>query len=868
MFDAIIFGRTVDGKEIKPDLMRQIPRADKSLGRTHHTHDFTFVHCFERVNIEVGSRLHFGHNNCVSLHGDEVNLVASHTPIALHNSPPVGNEGVDGNVFAPLSEVIVLCHNSNVLMLKYKISVFFFDSEKFFSILLIFASGVFRYFEKQSAALHSPDCMEEIEFVITELVYESPDSDWRVFKAQTRPERKSISVTGNLAALAPGTFVHALGRLNNETKYGLQLKVHKYTEIPVPDEDSLIDFLSSRLIEGIGPATARRIVEHFGSDTVNILDSDIERLAEIGGIGASRRRKIARSWEAARGHRKAVSFLQSLGLGDKMAVKVYNILGNNTISLIKDNPYCLAEKIDGIGFTTADSIAVRLGIAHDNPHRCRCAVLFLLHRFAEDGHVYAEKEDFITHAAKFAGVSRELINEACDRLAAEKQVVTEDSHLYLSLYYACECGSARRLCRLLNSPAPSGSDKAEAPPKAPEGMAYDELQQLAIDRAENEKVLVLTGGPGTGKTTTVKGIIAAYKARKMKVLLAAPTGRAAKRLSEATDMDARTIHRLLEYTMSEGFTRNKDNQLEGDALIVDECSMIDLVLFYQLLQAVPSHMRLILAGDVDQLPSVGAGNVLADLINSGVVPVVRLNRIFRQAMHSHIVTNAHAINAGHFPDISNGRDSDFFFMRVADETEIGPTICSLVRDRLSNTYSVEPEQIQVLSPMTRGGAGTQTLNSMLQEALNPSGAPVRKVGADFRTGDKVMQTRNNYEKNVFNGDIGVIVSDGGRKSALQVQFDGRRVEYSAEEADDLTLAYAVTVHKSQGSEFPIVILPVVMSHRIMLQRNLIYTGITRAKRICVLVGSVEALSYAIDNRPVARRNSALDNRLAKLHSEC
>jgi exodeoxyribonuclease V alpha subunit len=387
------------------------------------------------------------------------------------------------------------------------------------------------------------------------------------------------------------------------------------------------------------------------------------------------------------------------------------------------------------------------------------------------------------------------------------------------------------------------------------------VQKAAIQKALDSKVMVLTGGPGTGKTTTTQGIIEAYKARGMKIILAAPTGRAAKRMTEATGMEAKTIHRLLEYNPQDGYKRNDENPLEGDALIVDECSMIDIMLFYNLMKAIPTGMRLILVGDIDQLPSVGAGNVLRDIIDSEEIPVVRLTRIFRQAQSSRIVMNAHAINAGHFPNISNGQQTDFFFINAEDAATIPNTIVGLVRDRLPKAYKFQAKEIQVLTPMQRGEVGAANLNVLLQSALNPSGASLTRAGYQYRKGDKVMQIRNNYDKNVFNGDIGYITAVDENERTLQVTFDEKVVDYDVTELDELVLAYAITIHKSQGSEFPIVIIPVTMKHFVMLQRNLIYTGITRAKKICVLVGTTKALGYAIRNNPVCDRNTMLKERL-------
>ena len=449
-----------------------------------------------------------------------------------------------------------------------------------------------------------------------------------------------------------------------------------------------------------------------------------------------------------------------------------------------------------------------------------------------------------------------------------KDLIADNDVLYLPPFYHAENGSARRLTTLLSESLFSDMAAEEAVPYGNQpdrvdngGIVYDEVQQADIHQALESKVMVLTGGPGTGKTTTTQGIIAAFKARHMSILLAAPTGRAAKRMTEATGMEAKTIHRLLEYNPMDGYKRNDENPLEGDALIVDECSMIDIMLFYNLMKAIPSKMRLILVGDIDQLPSVGAGNVLRDIIDSQRIPVVRLTRIFRQAQTSRIVMNAHAINAGRFPNISNGKDTDFFFINVDDAEAIPQLIVGLVRDRLSKAYGYNPKEIQVLTPMQRGNVGAGNLNTQLQNALNPSGESLTRGGYTFRRGDKVMQIRNNYDKNVFNGDIGYVNAVDTTERTLTVIYDGRLVEYDVSELDELTLAYAVTIHKSQGSEFPVVVIPVTMKHYVMLQRNLIYTGITRAKKICVLVGTTKALAYAIHNQTVSRRNTKLKERL-------
>ena len=468
--------------------------------------------------------------------------------------------------------------------------------------------------------------------------------------------------------------------------------------------------------------------------------------------------------------------------------------------------------------------------------------------------------------------ARQLLeaDEECIRTAMTHAIETEDlmldgTGIYLPPFYYAECGTANRLSTLVHTKEVGSIFTARfdlAKLQSETGIEYDEVQVEAIRQAIASKVMVLTGGPGTGKTTTTKAIIAALQSAGMRILLAAPTGRAAKRMSEATGMEAKTIHRLLEYNPQDGYKRNDENPLEGDALIVDECSMIDIILMNNLTKALPTTMRLVLVGDIDQLPSVGAGNVLRDIIDSGVIPVVRLTRIFRQAQSSRIVMSAHAINRGCFPDISNGQHTDFFFMKQEEPEKVAETIVSLVRDRLPKAYRQPTANIQVLTPMQRGVVGAANLNMALQQALNYNTAALVRGGYTYKEGDRVMQLRNNYDKDVYNGDLGYMHSMDMEERTLTVDFDGQLVEYEVSELDELTLAYATTIHKSQGSEYPIVVMPVLMTHYVMLQRNLIYTGITRAKKICVLVGQTKALAYAIHNMKVLKRNTRLKERLA------
>lgn len=546
------------------------------------------------------------------------------------------------------------------------------------------------------------------------------------------------------------------------------------------------------------------------------------------------------------------------------AAKIYRQYGKESIDKVKENPYRLADDIWGIGFKTADGIARKMGYEMNDERRLRSGLIYTLNQLADEGHCYAEEEQLIATAKQLLEADEECIRTAMTHAIETEDLMLDGTAIYLPPFYYAECGTANRLSTLVNTKEAGSFFTARfdlAKLQRETGIEYDEVQVEAIRQAIASKVMVLTGGPGTGKTTTTKAIISALQSAGMRILLAAPTGRAAKRMSEATGMEAKTIHRLLEYNPQDGYKRNDENPLE-DALIVDECSMIDIILMNNLTKALPTTMRLVLVGDIDQLPSVGAGNVLRDIIDSGVIPVVRLTRIFRQAQSSRIVMSAHAINRGGFPDISNGQHTDFFFMKQEEPEKVAETIVSLVRDRLPKAYRQPTANIQVLTPMQRGVVGAANLNMALQQALNHNTAALVRGGYTFKEGDRVMQLRNNYDKDIYNGDLGYVRSVDMEERTLTVDFDGQTVEYEASELDELTLAYATTIHKSQGSEYPIVVMPVLMTHYVMLQRNLIYTGITRAKKICVLVGQTKALAYAIHNMKVLKRNTRLKERLA------
>ena len=705
--------------------------------------------------------------------------------------------------------------------------------------------------------------MIKLRCVVEHITYQNPENGWSVMKVKVKDYKDLVTLTGSLLDVPVGSVLLCDGNWKVDARYGQQFVVESWQEVMPATIYGIEKYLGSGLVKGIGPVYAKAIVGRFGLETLDVIENDIERLLEVPRLGRKRVEKIRESWEKQKDIKEVMVFLQGYGVSTAYAAKIYRQYQKEAIKTVQENPYQLADDIWGIGFKTADGIASKMGYGNNDPRRCRSGILYTLNQLAEDGHVYAESEQLVTAAKELLQADEEPIRKAMADMIEAKDLIQDDEVIYLPPFYYAESGSAKRLTSLLVNDV---SDDIAAEPETAYGMkkseiVYDEVQQAAINQAMESKIMVLTGGPGTGKTTTTQGIIEAFKARGKQILLAAPTGRAAKRMTEATGMEAKTIHRLLEYNPMDGYKRNDENTLEGDVLIVDECSMIDIMLFYNLMKAIPANMRLILVGDIDQLPSVGAGNVLRDIIDSRQIPVVRLTRIFRQAQSSRIVMNAHAINAGHFPNISNGKQTDFFFIKAEDADSIPGLIVSLVRDRLSRAYGYNPKEIQVLTPMQRGNTGAGNMNIELQSALNPNGDALTRGGYTFRRGDKVMQIRNNYDKNVFNGDIGYITAVDTNERTLSVVYDGRVVEYDVTELDEITLAYAITIHKSQGSEFPIVVMPVTMKHYVMLQRNLIYTGITRAKKICVLVGTTKALAYAIHNQTVSKRNTRLKERL-------
>ena len=707
--------------------------------------------------------------------------------------------------------------------------------------------------------------MIKLRCVVEHITYQNSENGYSIMRVNVKGYSDLVTIVGSLLDVPVGSVLLCEGDWKVDKKYGSQFVIQSYEEVMPATIYGIEKYLGSGLVKGIGPKFAKLIVGKFGLETIDVIESDIERLYEVSGIGKKRVELIRESWEKQKDIKDVMLFLQGYGVSTAYAAKIYRQYGKESIDKVKGNPYTLADDIWGIGFKTADGIASKMGYEKNDLRRCRSGLLYTLNQLSNEGHVYAEEEQLVKAAITLLEADEEFIRQAMVDMIQEDKLKMEHEAIYLPPFYHSECGTAKRLLALMDA-----SDNGKHPKfdlktiEKESGVEYDEVQIAAISQAVDSKVMVLTGGPGTGKTTTTQGIIVALKTAGLQILLAAPTGRAAKRMSEATGMEAKTIHRLLEFNPADGYKRNDENPLEGDVLIVDECSMIDIILMNNLMKAIPLGMRLVFVGDIDQLPSVGAGNVLRDIIESQRIPVIRLTRIFRQAQSSRIVMSAHAINRGAFPDLSNGKDTDFFFIKNEDAEQVAANIVQLVKTRLPKAYNMPTNKIQVLTPMQRGVVGASNLNIVLQEAINLNKIGLNRGGYSFRQGDRVMQIRNNYDKNVFNGDLGYIQDVDMEERTLMVDFDGTLVEYEVSELDELTLAYATTIHKSQGSEYPIVVMPVLMNHYVMLQRNLIYTGITRAKKICVLIGSTKALAYAIHNMTVLKRNTKLKERLNPL----
>ena len=706
--------------------------------------------------------------------------------------------------------------------------------------------------------------VEYLRCVVERITYQNAENGYTVLKCAVKNYKDLVTVVGMMPDTHVGSVLSLEGFWKVDAKYGRQFSVQKFEETLPATVYGIEKYLGSGLIKGIGPKFARRIVEKFGKDTLEVIEENPNALIEVEGIGKVRVERIKTSWQEQKEIKNIMLFLQGHEVSTSHATKIFKAYGSESISIVKENPYRLADDIWGIGFKTADSIAAKMGIEKDRFIRLRSGILYTLNKLAESGHCYAVREQLMEKAVQLLEVDAPKLEITLDEMIRTGDVIKEEEAIYLPPFYFSETGCAKSMLRLLERERKVRVNPDEIVQKVirQSAISYDEIQLEAIRTAISSKIMVLTGGPGTGKTTTTMGIISAYQMAGCRILLAAPTGRAAKRMSEATGMEAKTIHRLLEFKPPEGYQKNEDKPLDGDVLILDECSMVDVILMYNLLKAIPEHMSLILVGDTDQLPSVGAGNVLKDVMDSGRIPVVRLTRIFRQAQGSRIIMNAHRINKGEAIDMRGGKESDFFFAGKETNEEVVDTLVKYCSQNLPNYYHVDAfRDIQVLTPMQKGTCGAANLNQILQEAMNPTRIFLHRGGTQYRLHDKVMQIRNDYDKEVFNGDIGTVTRVDMEERELTVDFDGRNVVYDVAELDELVLAYAVTIHKAQGSEYPIVVMPFTMSHFVMLQRNLLYTGVTRAKKILVLIGEKKAVYYAIKNEKTTERNTKLAERL-------
>lgn len=706
---------------------------------------------------------------------------------------------------------------------------------------------------------------------VERIVFHNPDNGWTVLKLEDA-EGRLVGAVGKLPGVTAGEELELHGRWQRDPKYGRQFEIESYTNLEPTSLEGLERFLGSGSLPGVGPATAKRIVKRFGEKTLEVLDEKPGRLIEIKGIGKVKRARIAKAWKEQRLARDALIFLQQHEVSAALAVRIVRHYGEATIGVAKSNPYRLAEEVSGIGFTLADGLAQELGLGHDTDERAAAGLLYTLRRAAGDGHTYLETDALLERAGTLLELGVERLRTGLAALAHRGAVLTRpiqgDETVALATLAHAETAIARRLRRIHTTAVPPPVKSVERALewwRERQRLELAPAQDQALRQALTEKILVLTGGPGTGKTTLLKGILDIFERKNLRVLLAAPTGRAANRLSETTGSEVKTVHRMLEFDPhSVRFRRGASSPLEADLVVVDEASMLDVPLAHALVDAVPDSARLLLVGDVDQLPSVGPGKVLQDIIASGRMPVVRLEEIFRQAEASRIIVNAHRIRRGRSPvDERAGPESDFFFIRRESPEEVLRTVKKLVGERIPRQFEIDPKRsVQVLTPMRRGLLGTDNLNRELQDLLNPA-ASGEAAGPRFRHADRVMQIRNNYDLDVFNGDIGTIVGSGDGGARLTVSYDGRTIDYEGQTLDELVLAYACTVHKSQGSEYPCVVMPVHTQHFVMLQRNLLYTAVTRARRLVVLVGDPRALRIAVSTQRESRRRTALESELVR-----
>lgn len=699
------------------------------------------------------------------------------------------------------------------------------------------------------------------EGVVERIVFENPENGFMVGRLQVEGHSELLTFVGQMMAVSPGETIRISGEVVDDRKFGRQLRVTEYQTVLPNSLLGIEKYLGSGLIHGIGPAYAKRLIDAFGIETLKVIDEQPERLRKVEGIGPKRATQIREAWSEQKSIQSIMVFLQGHGVGANQAVRIYKKYGDGAVSVLRQNPYKLIEDVSGIGFAGADKIASNLGIEKESPARVAAGITFCLRQMVGEGHTFARQGELLDDAAKLLDVDETFVTRGMRELIANNDIVGDEERVYLHDLFDAETDCADHLRRIFEGEKEPVTDKVEVAIQWAEkkhAIALSDEQRDAIRMAVDSPVMVVTGGPGTGKTTLINSVLSIFLRKNFSLLLAAPTGRAAKRMETTTGHEARTIHRLLEFNpKSREFTRHQFNPLDADVIVVDEMSMVDVHLMAHLLRAIPDHARLLLVGDVDQLPSVGPGNVLMDIIASNAVPTVRLKTVFRQASESGIITNAHRINVGEMPKWNT---TDCFFIERNDAEAVRDTVLELVSNRIPKKFGFDPlKEVQVLAPMHRGEAGVGNLNTELQEALNGTGEVVARKG--FRVGDKVIQTRNNYELDVFNGDVGRIVHVAEDVQELHVEFEDRTALYTFDDLDDLQLAYAITVHKAQGSEYPAVVLPLASQHYVMLQRNILYTAITRGKSLVVVVGDLKALRRAVNNTDTTRRNTNLSTRL-------
>ncbi len=723
--------------------------------------------------------------------------------------------------------------------------------------------------------------LEILKGSVERITFQSEDTGFTVAKLKVPKKKDHVTIVGAMPSVQAGEQITCQGFWKNNINFGLQFEVVRYQVEQPTDVDGIQKYLSSGLVKGIGDVFAERIVRYYGLKTLEIIENDPDRLSEVDGIGPVRLERIKKSWEEHKAVREVMLFLQQYQISPAFAQKIYKTYKQASIERILRNPYDLAADIFGIGFKTADKIARQLGTPLDAEIRTDAGIEYTLSELSNEGHTCYPVEQFIEVAAKLLECEAPQVNARLEQRNMEGRIVLENKanpndpsaaptlFIWLKSLYMAEFGIAKQIQRLRSLPSNIAIEQEDQQCLDAEeklGIQLEQTQRSAVVKSLTEKIHIITGGPGTGKSTITKVILEIFKAYTQNIRLAAPTGRAAKRLASITGLEALTVHALLEFDfMSGGFKRGSDNPLDADLLVVDEASMLDTVMANNLLKAIPDHCCVLFVGDVDQLPSVGAGNVLDDLIESQRIPVTRLTEIFRQAAGSAIITNAHKVNQGIMPNLKHDHDSDFFFIEREIPDDITTLICDLVAKRLPEKYGFHPlTDIQVLSPMKIGLVGTHNLNEKLQQRINPSSTPFTRAGRDFHLRDKVMQTRNNYDKEVFNGDIGYIQSIDKDEQEMVVIFDGRAISYDFSETDELIHAYASSVHKYQGSECPCIVMPIHTQHYRLLNRNLLYTGITRGKKLVVLVGTKKALYLAVNNKRDSLRHTGLKEALQKL----